>query len=184
MLDLARHLVGEIKEVCADSETFIKQRPLPDRPRKKGRVTVDDMTSALLRFQNGARGTLEVTRFATGRANDNRFEINGSKGSIVFNLERMNELEYFDNTADEDRRGFSLIQTTEAHHPYAGNYWPVGHITGYEHTFVNLIADALRSIDDGTEISPNFVDGYENQRVLDAVERSHAARGWVKLQGS
>ncbi|MCH7903362.1 MAG: Gfo/Idh/MocA family oxidoreductase [Armatimonadetes bacterium] len=192
-VDLARYLVGEIDEVVSSMHTFVRKRPkvgqIDDHMGARasdemGEVTVDDSAMFLARFVNGVQGTFEASRFAVGRKNHNRFEINGSKGSIVFNLERMNELEYFDNTADEDRRGFSLIQTTEAHHPYAGNYWPVGHITGYEHTFVNLIADALASIDSGTEISPNFVDGYENQRVLDAVERSHATRSWVKLQGS
>ena len=192
-IDLARYLVGEIDEIVSSMHTFVTKRPKVGQiddamgaqaSDEMGDVTVDDSAMFLARFVNGVQGTFEASRFAVGRKNHNRFEINGSKGSIVFNLERMNELEYFDNTVPEDRRGFSVIQTTEASHPYAGNYWPVGHITGYEHTFVNLIADALRSIDDGTEISPNFVDGYENQRVLDAVERSHDTRSWVKLQGS
>ena len=93
----------------------------------------------------------------------------------------MNELEYYNNDDAEGRDGFRLIQATEACHPWAGHYWPVGHIIGYEHTFINLLADAFAAYADGRPISPNFVDGYENQRVLDAVERSHETRSWIKL---
>jgi predicted dehydrogenase len=146
-----------------------------------GKVTVDDASAFIARFQNGALGTFEATRFAVGRKNHNRFEINGSKGSIVFNLERMNELEYFNAEDPDGTQGFRVIQATESGHPYAGHYWPVGHIIGYEHTFVNLVADALTAIHDGRPCSPDFRDGYENQRVLDAVERSHASRGWISL---
>ena len=135
----------------------------------------------LARFKNGALGTFEATRFAVGRKNKNSFEINGSKGSVVFNLEKMNELEYYNNDDPSDYHGFRLIQATEATHPYAGHYWPVGHIIGYEHTFVNLVADAVTNMVNKTKISPDFVDGYENQRVLDAVEQSHEMRTWVKL---
>jgi predicted dehydrogenase len=93
----------------------------------------------------------------------------------------MNELEYYSNEDPEGYQGFRLIQATEAVHPYAGQYWPVGHIIGYEHTFVNLVADAITAMATGANISPNFVDGFENQRVLDAVEQSSANKSWVKL---
>lgn len=190
IIDLGRHLVGEFAEVSGVLETFIKRRPLAgaadDRlgaaaTNEMGEVTVDDAAAFVCRFKNGALGTFEATRFAVGRKNHNRFEINGENGSIVFNLERMNELEYYDNRASDDAKGFSLIQVTEGVHPYAGNYWPPGHIIGYEHTFINLIADALHAIDKGEMPSPNFEDGYENQRVLEAVERSWADRKWVSL---
>jgi len=190
IIDLGRHLVGEFSEVCGTLHTFIKKRPklaasddkLGGKAGKEmGDVTVDDAAMFLARFKSGALGTFEASRFAVGRKNFNRFEINGSKGSIVFNLERMNELEFYDNAEDAQTHGFRLIQATESSHPYAGQYWPVGHILGYEHTFINLVADALIAIDKGVPCSPNFVDGYENQRVLDAVERSHASRGWVAL---
>ncbi|MFN8218726.1 MAG: Gfo/Idh/MocA family oxidoreductase [Fimbriimonadales bacterium] len=190
IIDLARMLVGEFAEVSGLTHTFVTRRPLPgaidDRlgaaaSSEMGDVTVDDAALFLARFQNGVISTFEATRFAVGRKNYNRFEINGSKGSVVFNLERMNELEFFDNTAPENARGFSVIQATEGGHPYAGHYWPVGHIIGYEHTFVNLVADALTAIHEGKPISPNFEDGYQNQRVLDAVERSAHSKAWVSL---
>ncbi|MBS1704105.1 MAG: Gfo/Idh/MocA family oxidoreductase [Armatimonadetes bacterium] len=190
IIDLARHLIGEFDEVCGMLHTFIKKRPLAGEiddklgakaSDKMGDVTVDDAAMFLAKFKNGALGTFEATRFAVGRKNKNSFEINGSKGSVVFNLEKMNELEYYNNDDPSDLHGFRLIQATEANHPYAGHYWPVGHIIGYEHTFVNLVADAATNMVEGKPISPDFVDGYENQRVLDAVEQSHDKRTWVKL---
>ncbi|MBX3119084.1 MAG: Gfo/Idh/MocA family oxidoreductase [Fimbriimonadaceae bacterium] len=190
IIDLGRHLLGEFEQVTGHLHTFIKKRPLvgatDDRlgaqaSAEMGEVTVDDAAMFLATFKNGALGTFEASRFAVGRKNYNRFEINGSKGSIVFNLERMNELEYYNNDDPEETHGFRVIQATESSHPYAGNYWPVGHIIGYEHTFVNLVADAIMAIDKGELPSPNFVDGYENQRVLDAVEKSAISRTWVNL---
>ena len=190
IIDLGRHLVGEFDEVCGLLHTFIKQRPLAGEidanlgakaSTQMGEVTVDDAAMFLAKFKNGALGTFEATRFAVGRKNKNSFEINGSKGSIVFNLEKMNELEYYNNDDPADLQGFRLIQATDGSHPYAGHYWPVGHIIGYEHTFVNLVADAVTNMVAGKPISPDMVDGYENQRVLDAVERSHDSRGWIKL---
>jgi len=190
IIDLARHLVGEFSEVCGRLHTFIQERPLLGQiddklgatsQKEKGPVTVDDASLFLASFENGALGTFEATRFAVGRKNYNRFEINGSKGSVVFNLERMNELEFFDNEESELTHGFRTIQATEGSHPYAGQYWPVGHIIGYEHTFINLIADALFAIHEGRAISPSFEDGWKNQVVLDAVERSHNLRGWVSI---
>ena len=190
IIDLGRHLVGEFDEVCGLLHTFIKQRPLAGEidanlgakaSTEMGEVTVDDAAMFLAKFKNGALGTFEATRFAVGRKNKNSFEINGSKGSIVFNLEKMNELEYYNNDDPADLQGFRLIQATDGSHPYAGHYWPVGHIIGYEHTFVNLVADAVTNMVNKKPISPDMVDGYENQRVLDAVERSHDSRGWIKL---
>jgi predicted dehydrogenase len=190
IIDLGRHLIGEFDEVCGLLHTFIKQRPLAGEidanlgakaSQEMGEVTVDDAAMFLAKFKNGALGTFEATRFAVGRKNKNSFEINGSKGSIVFNLEKMNELEYYNNDDPADLQGFRLIQATDGSHPYAGHYWPVGHIIGYEHTFVNLVADAVTNMVEGKPISPDMVDGYENQRVLDAVERSHEMRTWVTL---
>ncbi|MEX2243922.1 MAG: Gfo/Idh/MocA family oxidoreductase [Fimbriimonadaceae bacterium] len=190
IIDLGRFLVGEFEEVVGHMHTFVKKRPLVGATDDKlgatasaemGDVTVDDASMFLAKFSGGAVGTFEASRFAVGRKNYNRFEINGSKGSVVFNLERMNELEYYSAEDAEGRQGFRLIQATESVHPYAGHYWPVGHIIGYEHTFVNLVADALVAMHEGRPISPDLEDGYQNQRVLDAVERSHAARGWVGL---
>ncbi len=191
IIDLGRHLVGEFEEVTGRLHTFIKERPIAGEiddklgakaSDKMGPVTVDDAAMFLAKFKNGALGTFEASRFAVGRKNHNRFEINGSKGSIVFNLEKMNELEYYNNDDPEGLQGFRLIQATEAVHPYAGQFWPVGHILGYEHTFVNLVADAFTNMAAGKRIEPDFVDGYENQRVLDAVERSSDSKSWVTLQ--
>jgi len=190
IIDLGRHLIGELDEVCGLLHTFIRQRPLAGEIDDKlgakastqmGEVTVDDAAMFLGRFRNGTIGTFEASRFAVGRKNYNRFEINAEKGSLVFNLERMNELEYYDNDDPVGEHGFRLIQATDASHPYAGHYWPVGHIIGYEHTFINLIADAMTAIAEGRSPSPSLEDGYENQRVLDAVERSSELRSWVSL---
>ncbi len=190
IIDLARHLVGEIAEVSGLLHTFVKERPIAGETDDRlgaratadmGEVDVDDAAMFLARFRNGALGTFEASRFAVGRKNKNAFEINGSKGSLVFDLERMNELQFYDNTLPEGEHGFRLIQATESVHPYAGHYWPVGHIVGYEQTFIDLVADALTALADGKPISPDFHDGYENQRVLDAVERSSDTRSWVTL---
>jgi predicted dehydrogenase len=190
IIDMARHIIGEFDEVCGHLHTFVKHRPkageIDDKLGAKasaemGEVTVDDAAMFLAKFKNGALGTFEASRFAVGRKNHHRWEINGSKGSVIFNLERMNELEYYNEEDPDDLKGFRVIQATDGSHPYAGRFWPVGHIIGYEHTFVNLVADALTAMAENRSISPNFVDGYENQRVLDAVERSSESRGWIKL---
>jgi predicted dehydrogenase len=190
IIDMARHLVGEIDEVSGLLHTFIKKRPLAGEIDERlgakasdqmGDVTVDDAAMFMAKFKNGALGTFEATRFAVGRKNYHRWEINGSKGSVVFNLERMNELEFYDNTLPGDVQGFTLIQATDGSHPYAGHFWPAGHIIGYEHTFIDLLADAFTNMAEGKRISPDMEDGYENQRVLDAVERSSETRCWVKL---
>ncbi len=190
LIDLARFLVGDFDEVSGLLHTFVKQRPLAGAIDDKmgaaastemGEVTVDDAAMFLARFKSGALGTFEATRFAVGRKNYNRFEINGSKGSVVFNMERMNELEYYNTGDAPGTHGFRVIQATEASHPYAGRYWPVGHIIGYEHTFINLVADAISAIHRAELPSPNFFDGYENQRILDAVEESASTRSWVSL---
>jgi predicted dehydrogenase len=190
IIDLGRFLVGEMDEVSGLLHTFIKQRPLAGEiddklgaktSQQMGEVTVDDAAMFLARFKNGELGTFEASRFAVGRKNYNRFEINAEKGSVVFNLERMNELEYYDNAEPAETHGFRLIQATASVHPYAGHYWPTGHIIGYEHTFVNLVADALTAIAENRLPSPNFEDGYKNQQVLDAVERSSDERRWISL---
>lgn len=190
IIDLGRYLLGEFDSVTGLLHTFIKQRPIAGEidanlgakaSDKMGDVTVDDAAMFLAKFKNGALGTFEASRFAVGRKNYNRFEINGANGSLVFNLERMNELEFYDNTAPAETQGFTLIQATAGEHPYAGHYWPVAHILGYEHTFINLLADAFTAMGEGKPISPNFWDGYENQRVLDAVERSSDSGTWVNL---
>ena len=178
-IDLARYLVGEIKEVAGLLQTFVAERPLPDAPQTKAPVDVDDAALSLVRFENGAVGSIEGTRFATGRKNYNRFEINGGKGSVAFDLERMNELELY--IEEGPNSGFRTVLATDASHPYISGWWPPGHIIGYEHTFTHTVLDLLRAIDEGRVPRPNFEDGVRNQRVLDAVERSAESRRWEEV---
>jgi predicted dehydrogenase len=181
-VDLARFLVGEIAEISGALETYIKQRPLLGDPSRKGRVTVDDAAAAVVRFQNGALGTIEGTRLAPGRKNYNRFEINGSEGSLAFNLERMNELEVHLRKDPGPVQGFRQVMVTEgAHHPYVKNWWPPGHIIGYEHTFVHTVYDFLEGIASGKKVKPDFEDGVRNQQVLEAWERSNRTRRWTRV---
>jgi predicted dehydrogenase len=178
-IDLARYLVGEITEVSGLLKTFIKERPLPNDASKKGKVTVDDAALSLVKFKNGAIGSIEGTRFALGRKNYNRFEINGSKGSLVFDLERMNELEHYDDRGVSS--GFKTILATDPAHPYFKAWWPAGHIIGYEHTFTHTVYDLLQAVAKNKVPTPNFEDGVRNQKVLDAIERSAKSRSWEKV---
>jgi predicted dehydrogenase len=174
-IDLSRHLVAEITEVSALLKTFTGERTVPGSDQIRP-VEVDDTALSLVRFENGAVGSIEASRFATGRKNQNRFEINGSRGSIVFNLERMNELELYIDEGPES--GFRTIQVTGRKHPYMEGWWPPGHIIGYEHTFTHTVLDLLRAIKDDRLPLPNFEDGVRNQSVMDAVERAAESRKW------
>ncbi|MEO6600486.1 MAG: Gfo/Idh/MocA family oxidoreductase, partial [Polyangiaceae bacterium] len=162
-LDLARYLVGEVAEVTGTLKTFIKERPLPNAAGM-GAVDVDDAALALLKFENGALGTVEASRFATGRKNYNRFEINGSKGSIVWDLERMNELEFY--SEEGPNSGFRNVLVTDAKHPFMQAWWPPGHLIGYEHSFTHTVYDLIRAIVEQKLPSPNFEDGVRNQKLL------------------
>jgi predicted dehydrogenase len=178
-MDLSRYLVGEPVAVSGLLKTFIADRPLPDDPSKRGKVDVDDSAQALVKFANGAVGYYEGTRFAPGRKNYNRLEINGSKGSLVWDLERMNELDvYIENGP---LSGFRTISVTDGKHPYIAAWWPPGHIIGYEHSFTHTVYDLLRAIADGKQPRPNFEDGLQNQRVLDAIERSSITGQWQTI---
>ena len=189
IIDLARYLVGEFASVVGMSETFIKERPLEAEAsglrgraaKKRGKVTVDDAVLFLARFRNGAIGSFEATRFATGRRNGERIEINGEKGSLAFNFERMNELEFYSAEDAPDRQGFKTILATEPVHPYMDAWWPPGHLIGYEHTFVNQAADLLTGIAHNKPLSPDFEDGLRCQQVLDAVLESSKAGRWVRI---
>ena len=181
VVDLARFLVGEIAEVSGDLRTFIKTRPLPGQPKRRGRVTVDDAAAAVVRFANGAMGTIEATRLAPGRKNHNRFEINGSLGSLAFDLERMNELDLHLESGPRTERGFKRILVTESDHPFVKAWGPPGPLSGYEHTFVHTVSDLLEAAADGKVPRPSFVDGVQNQRVLDGIERSARVRRWVAI---
>jgi predicted dehydrogenase len=144
-------------------------------------VTVDDAVTSIGRFKNGALANLEATRFAQGRKNSITLEINGSAGSLAFDFEEMNRLRYYDARDPEERRGFRDILVTEARHPYIENWWPPGHLIGYEHTFVHTIADFVRAVVAGKSVQPTFDDGLRNQRVLEAMSTSARTRQWVKV---
>ena len=180
--DLARYLIGEFREVSAAMETFVKQRPLKSGARKTGRVTVDDAVAMIGRFENGALASLEATRFAPGRKNSLTLEINGSAGSLFFDLEEMNRLKFFSGRDPQDRQGFRDIIVTEPSHPYIDKWWPPGHIIGYEHTFIHTMADFVKAVVDGKSVQPTFEDGLQNQRVLDAVSQSADAKRWAGLR--
>jgi predicted dehydrogenase len=189
IVDLAHYLIGPIAAVTGATETFIKERPLESASAahgldatggaETGQVTVDDAVIFLARFTNGAIGTFEATRFATGRKNYNSFEINGSRGSIVFNLERLNELQVYSADDPADAAGFRTILVTDASQPFAGAWWPGGHIIGWEHTFTHGFKDFLDGVHAGQSPAPDFADGYRCQAVLDAVERSAASGTWA-----
>jgi predicted dehydrogenase len=190
IIDLARMLVGEITEVSGMTETFIKQRPVlagttgglgAAGGAEMGEVTVDDAALFMTRFANGAVGTFEVTRFAKGRANYNSFEINGSKGSIQFNLERLNELNVLLEDDQADVGGFrNVLVTNGGAHKYMSAWWPAGHIIGWEHTFTHGVHDLLNGIVAGQSPDPTFEDGLRCQAVLEAVEKSAGSKQWVE----
>jgi predicted dehydrogenase len=183
VIDLAQHLLGSsISGVSALTETFVKERPLPaassglsaSGTTATGPVTVDDAALFTARFAGGAVGSFEATRFATGRKNAIRVEINGSEGSLAFDFESMNELHFYDHTEPAETAGFRRILVTESGHPYAGRWWPPGHGLGYEHAFAHEIADLVEDIAADRNPSPSFADGLQVQRVLEAVEQSAA----------
>ena len=188
IIDLARMLVGEITALTGMTETFIKRRPMlagttgglgAAGGQEMGDVTVDDAGLFLTRFANGAVGSFEATRFAKGRANFNSFEINGSKGSIVFDLHRMNELNVFFDDDPPEVKGFRNVLVTDGAHKYMSAWWPAGHIIGWEHTFTHGVLDLLSGIAVGKSPHADFEDGLRCQAVLDAVERSAGSGSWV-----
>lgn len=186
--DIAAHIIdasyfltgSKIKDVSGQLKTFIKERPLPGAytglsagsSSGRGEVTVDDTAVFTANFDNGAIGTFEATRFAAGRKNAMSIEINGSKGSLYFNFEDMNDLLFHDHTIASSEAGFRKILATDAEQPYVAAWWPPGHIIGYEHTFTHEIYDFVKAIDEDKNPSPSFADGLYVQQVLDAVEAS------------
>ena len=178
-VDLARYLVGEIKSVVAMQTTFVKERPLAGQDAgtfnasvpvggEKGQVTVEDAIAMIVEFENGALGSFEATSFATGRKNYNYFEIYGDKGSLIFDLERMNELQFFSADDPAHAQGFRKILATEPCHKYVANWWPPGHSIGFEHQFHHGVVDFVDAIDKGTTVTPNFHDGLKGMKVLEA----------------
>jgi predicted dehydrogenase len=146
----------------------------------KGAVTADDAMYFLARFRDGALGSFMATRFATGRRNYLRLEIFGSEGSLIFNLERMNELEYYSRGDEDKEQGFRTIVVTQSSHPFISAWWPPGHIIGWEHTFIHEVRDLLQAVDKGEDVYPDFYDGLRCQQVLDAVVQSAREWSWVE----
>jgi predicted dehydrogenase len=176
IIDLARYLVGEFKEVQGTGETFVKERHIVnDTGRRVGvkrEVDVDDATLFTCRFDNGALGVFEVSRVAGGRKNYEYIEINGSKGSLIFNFERMNELRFFSREDPPHLQGFRNILVTESIHPFMKNWWHSGLVIGYEETFAHSIYHFLQCIQEDKIPEPNFLDGLRCHQVLDAVAKS------------
>jgi predicted dehydrogenase len=184
IVDMAQYVLGDVLTgVSALTETFVKERPLAEAASglsassgsRRGVVTVDDAALFFGRFAGGAVASFEATRFAAGRKNSLRIEVNGSDGSLAFDMESMNELSFYDGGETADTAGFRRILVTEATHPYMTAWWPPGHIIGYEHSFTHEVRDLLVAIAAGDDPAPSFADGLQVQRVLAAVEASAAA---------
>ncbi|SEB87165.1 Predicted dehydrogenase [Paramicrobacterium humi] len=183
-IDLAQWVTGQrIEGVSALTHTFVTERPVggefvglgghgADADAEKGPVTVDDAAIFSARFSDGAIGVFEATRFALGRKNAMRLEVNGSEGSIAFDFEESNIVHYYDARDDAEAIGFRRIIVTEPEHPYVGHWWPTGHGLGYEHGFTHQVVDLVNDIAAGRQPTPSFADAAQVQRVLDAVERS------------
>ncbi|MFY1637053.1 Gfo/Idh/MocA family protein [Solwaraspora sp. WMMB335] len=196
IIDATQFVSGQrITQVSGLTETFVKRRPLPagssglsasadgDGPAT-GPVTVDDAALFMARLDGGAIASYEATRFATGRKNGLRIEINGSLGSVAFDFERMNELEFYDATRPATERGFTRIIVTEPEHPYLSAWWPPGHGIGYEHSFTHQARDFVAAIAAGDDPAPSFADALQVQQVLDAVERSAGLGEWTTVESA
>jgi len=168
-IDSALYLNGPITELTAMTHTFVAGRD------------VDDATYFIARYANGSVGTFEATRYGVGCRNRHAFEINGSKGMLRFNLEEMNQLEFFEATEKPNQQGMRNITVTGPDQPYSDNFWKPGHIIGYEHTFIATLGDFLGALGRKESRYPDFGDAVAVQRVLDAVEKSAASRAWVKV---
>ena len=191
-IDLARFLVGDIKSVSAMTANFVTERPLPGEGAATfsagggtnadmGKVTVEDAAFLVVQFANGALGSFEASRFAPGRKNYNTFEIYGEKGSLIFDLERMNELQYFSAADPDYAQGFRTILATEPVHAYMAHWWPPGHIIGYEHEFSHAVVDFMQAIETHATIAPNFGDGLAEMKVLEAAAESASTGRRVDL---
>jgi predicted dehydrogenase len=180
--DIASHAIDQVLFLLRDHVTEVSGRThtfTTHRPGTQGleEVTVDDAAWATLTLASGAVASVEVSRVATGQKNSLKLEIYGDKGSLVFDLEDLNELRFLDATVPVREQGFRRILVNEPEHPYIDAWWPQGHILGWEHTFTHEIRDFLTAINSGAEPSPSFDDGLAVQRILAAVEESAAAKG-------
>ena len=190
IVDLTQYLTGDtVGRVSGRLRTFVKERPVAAdhaglsgvAGAGRGPVTVDDAATFLAEFRGGALGVFEATRFANGRKNAIRLELNGSRGSLAFDFEDMNLLHFFDGTEDAETAGFRRILVTEPQHPYVAAWWPPGHLIGYEHGFTHQVVDLVSDIAAGTNPAPSFRDGLQVQRVLAAVETSSDTDSWQEV---
>jgi len=172
-----------VDKVSAMTETFVKEREVQGQPGVRKAVGIDDACAFLAKFKNGALSTFESTRYARGRKNQNTFEVNGEHGSIAFDLEDAHQLQYFDNRLDSLVHGWQTILVTDSEHPYMDKYWVPGCTIGYEHTFINALADFIKGLDTGVPVRPNFRDALETQRICDAVLKSAKTGAWEKVEG-
>ncbi len=177
-IDLSMWLNGPISSVVGMTETFIKERPIQGKPESLAPVGIDDACAFLARFENGSLGTFESTRYARGRKNQNTLEMNGEKGSIQFDLEDAHELSVFSHEDDTEVRGWRNVQVWDSDHPYMDNWWVPGCSIGYEHTFINAVADFLKGLEAGEKRCPDFRDGLNTQIVCDAVLESARDGVW------
>ena len=180
-IDTAMWLIGGMDKVTAMTETFVKEREMQDEPGVRKEVRIDDACAFLARFNNGALATFESTRYACGRKNQNTFEVNGELGSIYFDLEDAHQLQYFDHREDSKVHGWRTILVTDSDHPYMDHWWVPGCVIGYEHTFINALADFLQSLDSDTPVQPNFREALETQKVCDAVLKSAETGVWEQI---
>jgi predicted dehydrogenase len=181
-VDMARYLVGEFAEVAAAMEIFVKERSLPGQKEVKKEVTSDDTYVFISRFKNGALGVFESSRMAAGRKNALSFEINGSKGSLKFELERLNELDVFFNDDPDYLQGFRNIIVTQLSHEYIKNWWPSGHIIGWEHLFIHQYYEFFKAISEDYLPSPNFYDGMKTQEIIEALARADSEKRWISIE--
>ncbi len=181
LLDTSMMLLGPIAELSATFETFLPEKPDPDRPGHRYSIDIDDAVLLQARFRCGALGSFEATRFATGYQNENGFAVHGEHGMVEFHFEDMNFLTYADAADEPDLRGRRRMPAPPPGPPADPHYWKSGHPIGYEHTFISSLADFLIGLDTGESALPTFEDGLAVQRVLSAVERSAAERRWVEV---
>lgn len=179
LIDMALWMIGDVAEVSAQSETFVRERSNPSGGGPVP-VTVDDASSALLRFQGGARGVVEMARTAVRRPCDFTIEVNGDKGTLVFEYARLNELWYGDGGDTPGLYGMRRIRAEQETHPYARNWWPIGQGVGYGASFVNHLGDLLERWPQGPW-SPDFEQGVAVQAVCEAIERAAAEKRWVRV---
>lgn len=169
-IDSALYLNGPISELTALTHTFVPGRD------------VDDAALFLARYANGSVGTFEATRYGVGCRNRHAFEVNGAKGMLRFNLENMNQLEFYDAADTPNQQGMRNITVNGPNHPYSENFWKPGHSIGYEHTFIAMLGDFLGALARKESRYPDFDDAVSVQRILDAIERSAVSRAWVKIE--